>query len=293
MRDRLLVGAFRLAWEWLPRVPEPIARRLFALLADLAWIRNGRGVRQLQRNLARVTSREFEDARDLARQGLRSYADYWRVLFQSGSWDDDHRNAMVAWHYRERIETARALGRGVILVASHSGNWDLAGSVVAPALGGITTVAERLKPEALFDMFVAHRVGYGLEILPHRGGDRPAIEVLQERLRAGGIVALVSDRDLSRRGVEVSFFDSRARMAAGPASLAIATGAAIVPCAVWTERGHAHILAHYPLDYDATGPDAVVRITQQIADVFARDIAAHPTEWHMLQPVFVDDVDRR
>lgn len=293
MRDRLLVRAFRLAWDWLPRVPEPIARRLFRLLADLAWIRNGRGVQQLQRNLARVTSRDIDDARDLVRAGLRSYADYWRVLFQSGTWDDDRRNARVRWHYRERIENARALGRGVILVASHSGNWDLAGSVVAPALGGITTVAERLKPEALFDLFVAHRVGYGLEILPHRGGDRPAIDVLQERLHEGGIVALVSDRDLSRRGVEVAFFDSRARMAAGPASLAVATGAAIVPCAIWTEDGITHLLAHFPLDYDATGEDAIARITQQIADVFERDIAAHPTDWHMLQPVFVDDLDRR
>lgn len=293
MRDRLVISAFEFAWRWLPRIPEPIARRVFSVLADLAWVANGRGVRQLQRNLARVTSRDVDDARDLARQGLRSYAEYWRVLFQSGRWGAQQRNARVTWHYRERVDAARAVGRGVILVASHSGNWDLAGSVVAPALGGVTTVAERLQPDALFDLFVAHRKGYGLEILPHRGGPRPALEVLQERLEAGGVVALVSDRDLSRRGVEVSFFDRPARMAAGPASLAIATGAAVVPCAVWSDGSHCHVLAHQPLAIDTSGPDAVQRITQQIADVFARDIAAHPTDWHMLQPVFVEDLERR
>lgn len=290
MGDRLLVWAFNAAWRWLPKLPEPAAKRLFDLLADLLWIRNGADVQLLQRNLARVQGIEVNRVRDLTRTAMRKYADYWRVLFQVSAWSPEQFEARVHVHNKERIDEALAAGRGVVVASTHSGNWDVAGLTVAHTWGGVTTVAERLRPEALFEAFCAHRAPYGIEILPHRGGPRPPFEVLQERLRAGGLVALVADRDLSRRGVEVSFFDGRSRMAAGPAALAVATGAALIPCAMWVEGDVAHFSAHVPIEVDATADDAVATVTQRLADVFARDIAAHPADWHMLQPVWLEDL---
>lgn len=290
MRDTMLVWAFRAAWRWTPRIPEPVAMRAATRAADLMWLRNGRGVRQLQGNLARVRSADLNAVRDLTRTTLRGYARYWCQLFRLSALSDADRMARVVVHHRERIDRALEDGRGVILAATHSGNWDLAGTVVAPMFDGVTTVAERLRPEALFDLFARERRKFGMEILPHRGGERPALDVLTERLQAGRVVALVSDRDLSRRGVEVRFFDGIARMGAGPAALAVATGAPLIPCAVWSEDGVTHVLAHQPLEVDRSLPDAVNRVTQQLADVFARDIAAHPDDWYMLQPVWIEDL---
>ena len=292
MKDRLLVWAFRTAWSRLPKVSESRAALVARLLADLIWIRNGPGVRQLQENLAHVVPVTGQQLRDLTREALRKYADYWRVLFQLSGWDEERILQQVVIHHRERLDAALAEGRGVVVASTHSGNWDLAGIAVARTFGGITSVGERLRPDELFDTFVAHRTPYGIEIIPHRGGARPAFEILKERLAAGRLVGLVSDRDLSRRGVDVDFFDGRARMAAGPAALAVATGAILMPAALWVEGGTVHILVHQPLPIPADDPNVIANLTQRLADVFARDIAAHPTDWHMLQPIWPADSGR-
>lgn len=290
MGDRLLVWAFRAAWAVMPRIPERTARRLARLIADFSWLRNGKGVRQLQRNLGRVVLADPQEVRDLTREALRKYADYWRSLFQLSGWSLEDITGRVVFHHIERVEQALASGRGVVIASTHSGNWDIAGIAVAQHFNGVSTVAERLKPEALFEAFVAHRAPYGLEIFPHRGGARPAFEFLKERAEQGRLVALVSDRDLSRRGIEVDFFDGRARMAAGPAAVAAATGAALIPCAMWVDGDTVHLLAHEPLTVPDGIEDVVPYLTQRLADIYARDIALHPTDWHMLQPVWLDDL---
>ena len=288
MGERLLLWAFRMAWRWLPRVPESIAHQAASWIADLVWLRNGPGIQQLQRNLGRVTVQSGEPLRLLVREAIRKYAHYWQVLFQLSGWPVERIQRHVVFHNLERVEAEIARGKGVILAATHSGNWDLAGIAVARRLGPILTVAERLRPEGLFNEFMRHRESYGIQILPHRGGPRPPLDALEERLRDGGLVALVSDRDLSRRGVDVSFFDAPARMAAGPAMLALTTGAALVPCAQWVSGDEVHVLAHEPMEIS---PDATVEsVTQRLADVYARDIAAHPADWHMLQVVWREDM---
>ena len=290
MNDRLLVWAFRAAWSLLPRIPERTARRIAFTVADLAWLRNGTGVRQLERNLGRVVLADAQTVRDLTREALRRYADYWRTMFQLSAMTVDEISSRVVFHNLERVDQALAHGKGVILASTHSGNWDIAGIAVARHFNGISTVAERLKPEALFEAFVSRRAPYGFEIFPHKGGPRPAFELLKERLEQGRPVALVSDRDLSRRGIDVDFFDGRARMAAGPAALAHATGAALIPCGMWVEGDTVHVLAHEPLTVPDGIEDPVPYLTQRLADVYARDIALHPTDWHMLQPVWLEDL---
>lgn len=288
MADRLMLLAFRTAWTIFPRISERITKPLVRLIADLMWLRNGKGVRQLQQNLSRVTSAESDTVRALTREGVRNYAEYWRTLFQLSAWPLDRIMSSVVFHNVDRVDYELATGRGVVIASTHSGNWDIGGIAVATRFNGVTTVAERLKPEELFQEFVARRAPYGFDIIPHRGGARPAIDVLKDRIREGKLVALVSDRDLSRRGVDVTFFGGRARMAAGPAVLASETGAALIPCAVWVEGDIVHVLAHEPLTVPEGVSDVVPYLTQRLADVYARDIAAHPADWHMLQPVWVD-----
>ena len=86
--------------------------------------------------------------------------------------------------------------------------------------GTFTTVAERLKPESLYQRFIDYRESLGFEMLPLTGGERPPFEVLAERLRDNGIVCLMADRDLTRSGVQVDFFGEPTRMPAGSAKLA-------------------------------------------------------------------------
>jgi KDO2-lipid IV(A) lauroyltransferase len=186
-----------------------------------------------------------------------------------------------------------ASDKGVILALPHMGNWDLAGAWVTTKLETpFTTVAERLKPESLYDRFVAYREGLGMEVLPHSGGT--AFGTLARRLRDGGLVCLVAERDLSASGVEVEFFGEATRMPAGPALLAQQTGALLLPVTLWYDDSPVmQGRVHPPVEVPETGTRAEKTsvMTQALADAFATGIADHPEDWHMLQRLWLKDLD--
>jgi KDO2-lipid IV(A) lauroyltransferase len=187
----------------------------------------------------------------------------------------------------DNLDAALAAGRGAVMALPHSGNWDMAGVWLAHTYGTFTTVAERLKPESLYRRFIDYRESLGFEVLPHSGGERPPFEVLCERLRNNRAVCLMAERDLTRTGVQVDFFGEPTRMPAGPAKLAIATGAALLPSHCWFEDDGWRVWIQPALD--CTSGDVGV-VTQALADQFTKNIAAHPEDWHMLQPQWLADL---
>ncbi|GKU37567.1 phosphatidylinositol mannoside acyltransferase [Mycobacterium montefiorense] len=274
-------------------VPEFAARNVFDTGARYAA--RGGGPEQLRKNLARVTGVPPAQVPDsLMRASLASYGRYWREAFRLPSMDHRvlARQVDETFVGADHIDAALAAGRGVVLALPHSGNWDMAGLWLAQTRGTFTTVAERLKPESLYRRFIAYRESLGFEVLPLSGGDRPAFEVLCERLRANRVVCLMAERDLTRSGVEVDFFGEPTRMPAGPARLAIETGAALCAAHCWNEPDGWPVEIFPPLDCSSGDVKA---ITQALADQFTRNIAAHPEDWHMLQPQWLADLsdDRR
>jgi KDO2-lipid IV(A) lauroyltransferase len=169
------------------------------------------------------------------------------------------------------------------------GNYDVAGVWMAEHQMSVTVVAERLKPASLFRRFTEYRESLGMEVLALGHGEKSPAETLARRLRDGGIVCLVADRDLTTSGIEVDFFGQPAKMPAGPAFLAATTGAALVPLGLWYE-GTGWGMHFYPpmqLTEAARLRDRVTGTTQQLADIFAADIARHPQDWHMLQRMWL------
>ncbi len=293
MKQRLTAWAYAAGWALIRVLPAGVAGAVFRLGADLAWRRDGPGARQLTVNLRRVVGPELPDdrLRLLVRAGLRSYARYWLEVFRLPVTPAERIVGGARVTGEQILRDALAAGRGVIVALPHTGNWDHAGAWAVHVGMPLTTVAERLKPAELFDSFVAYREGLGLEVLPLTGGPRPAFEVLSERLRAGRLICLLGDRDLSRRGIEVDFFGGRTRMPSGPALLAIRTGAALVPTTLWYAGDDWGIDIHEPIGAPATGSITarVTAMTQALADVFAVGIATHPQDWHMLQQLWLDE----
>ncbi|MDT9686468.1 phosphatidylinositol mannoside acyltransferase [Streptomyces sp. TRM76323] len=292
--ERLADALYGLGWATVKKLPEPVAEGLGRRIADTAWKRRGQGVLRLEANLARVVpDAPPERLAELSRAGMRSYMRYWMESFRLPSWSAERVGRSVEVKDLHRLTDGLAAGNGVVLALPHLANWDLAGVWVTRALGvPFTTVAERLKPESLYDRFVAYRESLGMEVLPHTGGS--AFGTLARRLRAGGLVCLVADRDLSASGVEVDFFGERARMPGGPAMLAQHTGALLLPATLWyddsaTMRGR----VHPPVDVPGTGTRAekTSLMTQALADAFAEGIAEHPEDWHMLQRLWLADLD--
>jgi KDO2-lipid IV(A) lauroyltransferase len=297
MRDRLILLGYRAGW-WLVRMlPARPAYLLFSLLAEFSWLRQGRGARQLEANLSRVVP----DAspmrlKSLSRKGMHSYMRYWCDTFRLPDWSSDYILATCRAENDEPVRAHLAQGRGVVMALSHSGNWDHAGAWSTLALARVTTVAERLRPEELYQRFLHFRQRLGMEILPLGS---TVFGILVRELRTGGFVPLLADRDLSATGVPVNLFGEPARMATGPATLALVTGAALYPVTIRYERlpagaparwgtvVHFHPEVIPPEHGDRSEKIAVM--TQACADALAEGIAAHPQDWHMLQRVFVAD----
>ncbi|MGW4918357.1 phosphatidylinositol mannoside acyltransferase [Streptomyces albidoflavus] len=296
MNERLSDALYGLGWSTVKKLPEPVAVRLGQTLADTVWKRRGKGVLRLEANLARVVPDAGpERLAELSRAGMRSYLRYWMESFRLPAWSETRIKEGFEPEGLHHLTDGLAAGKGVILALPHLGNWDLAGAWVTRNLGvPFTTVAERLKPETLYDRFVAYRQGLGMEVLPHTGGS--AFGTLARRLRAGGLVCLVADRDLSASGVEVTFFGDTARMPAGPAILAQQTGALLLPVTLWFDatpvmKGR----VHPPVEVPETGTRAekTSLMTQALADAFAEGIADHPEDWHMLQRLWLADLEPR
>jgi len=287
---RLALAAYLAGWSLVRRLPEAWVVRLFGWGADLAAAGNGTGVRRLRTNYARVTGRPPEELDALVRAGLRSYARYWLQVFRL----QDRDTRYVEEHTRaegfEILADGVAAGRGLVVALGHSGNWDHAGAWLVGRGVPFTTVAERLEPAALFDRFVAFRESLGMEVVALTGG-RPPFDVLADRLRAGGALCLLADRDLSAAGVPVRFFGATATMPAGPAALALRTGATLAAAILWYDDADPSVL-HIRIEGPVPHTD-VPAMTQQLADVFARGVAEHPQDWHMLARLWRDDLERR
>lgn len=289
--ERLSDLAFGAGWKIVCRLPEPVARGLFRLIAEIIWRRRGPAVERLEANIRPVLARPVSDdeLRALSRAGLASYLRYWCEAFRLPSTSAASIERRVVTVDQRHLDEAIAAGKGVVCALPHMANWDHAGAWLVGRGHALTTVAERLKPAALFDRFVAYREGLGMEVLA--AADPDVFAVLSSRLRTGRVVALVADRDLSARGVEVTLGTGRARMPVGPAALALRTGAPLVPATLWYDGPRLVVRFHEPVPRPEGlhGMAAVGAMTQQLADAFGEGIAAHPEDWHMLQRFWLDD----
>ena len=296
MREKLTDAAYAAGWSIVRKLPESTARALFDTGAGVAWRRQGHGVQVLEGNLTRVLpDAAGTELRELSRDVLRSYARYYCETFRLQDIPKERLDAETTAN-RENVDKALEFmknGRGVIFALPHMGNFEQAGAwVIHYGAGSFTTVMERLKPESVYERFVKFREAIGMEVLPLTGG-APSFGILAQRLRAGKLVCLVTDRDLSDSGVEVKFFGEPAKLSAGSAALAVQTGAALMPVACWFEGETGwgiHVYDEIPVPAAADRKEKVATMTQALATVFEGAIREHPADWHMLQRVFLRDL---
>jgi phosphatidylinositol dimannoside acyltransferase len=296
-KDRIVSAGYGLGWSLVCKLPETWAAGAFRLFADLAWRREGTRVQVLEANLVRVLGADVDGKvlRAASRGVMRNYARYWLEIFRlpilpvERLVDGMHDEYGAA----QQIMDAVATGRGLVIALPHMGNWDQAGAwIITKGAGSFTTVMERLEPESLYERFVMFREGLGMEVLPASGGVRP-FGILAERLRAGKIVILPADRDVTGSGIEVEFFGEKAKMMGGAAALAVLTGAALIPATLWFEEDGwgVKVGAEIQQPSEGTRSQKIAAMMQDVARFFESGIREHPHDWLMLQRVFVADLD--
>jgi lauroyl/myristoyl acyltransferase len=285
-KERVAYRAFATV-AWLGRtLPTHTGRMLFTWAGTAAYHLLARTRSVVARNQARVLGREPDDplVQASTREAFRRYARYWFDAFDVVDWSDERIGEAYVFEGYERMQAAVAKGDGVIAVLPHMGNWDAAGRALQARGLPVVSVAEHLRPQRLFELFLHHREALGMQIIGLGEGTvgRQLARVLSE----GRLVALVADRDLTGRGVEVQMFGATRRLPAGPALLAISSGACVVVASIYqTPGGWRCVLQDLP-EVPRTGDRRadVIALTQAIAEAFETVISASPADWHLFQP---------
>ena len=286
-RETAAYWAYRGLEKLAMSLPERLGGRLFSAFGGLAY-RTMDGVRAtVAANQARVLGLDLADERVLlsTREAFDLYARYWYDTFRIRALPRETVNARTEMVDVHHIEEALEKGCGCICALPHMGNWDLAGHYLAANGYPLASVAEELKPPRLSELFLRHREELGIRIIPltkhgHVG------QQLKQLLAENWIVALVADRDLTGRGIEVEMFGSVRRIPAGPALLSLTSGAPVLVCPVYTLPHGWQVQIGSPLELERTGDTRadVTALSRAMAAEFERAIAAKPADWHMFQP---------
>ncbi|MGO8864001.1 MAG: phosphatidylinositol mannoside acyltransferase [Acidimicrobiales bacterium] len=281
------------------RVPEPVARTVAGGVARaMSWL-GGPALAMNERHMRRILSYECAEGvvpdpalvRRWSRRSYDAYARYWlegaRLPYVAP--DTVAARMMLAGDSEEILRQVGADDRGIVMALPHVGSWEWGGAWLALVGLAMTAVVERLEPERLFEWFVEQRTGMGLTVVPlGEGSSAVVLRVLKE----GGVVGLVSDRDLVGNGIEVEFFGERTTLPGGAATLALRTGSVLLPVAVYSGPGRFHTgLVLPPLDTARRGSlrSDAQRLTQELATCFEGFILRQPEQWHLYQPNWPSD----
>jgi lauroyl/myristoyl acyltransferase len=274
-------------------LPERVAYAAAELLGALA-ARTSRKRAVVERNLARITGLMpgSTELHRLVERSFRSYARYWLETFRLARGTRELFLERFTCHHVERLDRARAQGKGAVVVVGHLGNWDAAGAWAGASGRPVATVAEVLRPRRLFEFFSRHRERLGITVFPAVSG---VSAKLVEAARQGRLVAILGDRAIDGRGIEVEFFGAPATFPAGPASIALRAGVPVLVAGVYAVRlpdGRYGWEADVgePLEApEGRGPGVVGDMTERIARELERFIARAPEQWHVFQPFWLED----
>jgi lauroyl/myristoyl acyltransferase len=282
--------AYRAGAEIARVVPGPVAQPAARVIGQaLAFAMPGRR-RQVERNLLRASGGALQGLalRKAVAETFRSYGRYWLELFRL---PDEARGTLeIDIEGYNHVTAGIERGSGVILALPHVGGWDFAGAWLAMQGLRPTVVAEPVEPPKLFEWFAGVRRALGMTVV-QLGPD--AGKVVLQALRNNQVVCLLCDRDIVGDGIEVDFFGERTTLPAGPATLALRTGAPLLAAAVYfAPQGghHAVVMPPVPAQREGRLRDDVGRVTQELAYRFEELIRAAPEQWHLLQPNWPSDL---
>ncbi|MCF2706583.1 phosphatidylinositol mannoside acyltransferase [Arcanobacterium haemolyticum] len=305
------VKLFARAQKLVDFLPESCGRGMFNLVGTVAGALPTKRTKQLLKNQARLRPGMGKaEAFWLANAAMRSYMRYYYEAFRLPSLTKEQILARVSATGLESIRAELAAGRAVTGALTHSGNWDFAGAWAHYELAPVHTLAEKLEPEELYQFFVGFREALGMTIYPAARGSGSLAKLQEAMAKAPVFTPVLADRDLAASGLEVTLAGLPAMVAPGPALLAQRTGATLFPVFISYEKLsgsrrkkagsrwgiHLDILPGITPTTNPSSPHAervkdVHRITQEWVSAIEPYLRAHVVDWHMLQKVFVADLD--
>jgi KDO2-lipid IV(A) lauroyltransferase len=270
-------------------LPPPVQRATMPLWAGIFYGLVPEARRAVERNLRRVLG---------ARSRRRLHADSFRLFVNYAQSLTD----LYALHLGarapegdarceggDRIRAALAPGRGAIFATGHLGWWPLAPFLLDAHGLPVPTLAMAEEPSRALQAF-EERLRRRWRIVYTTRSPFASLPLLAA-LRRGELIAMQIDRHLGGPRVAVPFFGQPAPFAAGPATLARATGAPILPSFLVREGRRLHATVEEPIVVERTADrDADVRAaTARLAEVYASYVRRHPLQWFTFYDFWSDE----
>ncbi|HLZ70979.1 MAG TPA: lysophospholipid acyltransferase family protein [Dehalococcoidia bacterium] len=272
--------------RWLVvRAPLRLSYAGAVLGAYVAWLFMPEQRANASANMGRVLgSGRRRQARRIARRSFVNYAKYLVDFIRLPELTAPQLAERFEFNAWERYDAALAQGRGCILVLMHFGNWDLGGPVLAQRGYAFNAIAETQDHGRLNDDLVAARTKHGVKLIPM---EKAATGIIRS-MRRNETLAILIDRPLDDGGIEVEFFGAPIRVPAGPARIALRTGAKVI--AVSQLRSHAwsdrvRVIADFEIELPNSGDleHDVRLLTRRILQAHERVIRRHPEQWYMFR----------
>ena len=292
IQNAATVGGFRLAALAARGLPGFAAQGISPALGFGASFANAERRAMVERHLRRADpTMGGARLRRAVQLAFDSYTRYWLESFRLPHLPRRTVDRGMRVDGYEHVEAGLSLGNGIILALPHLGGWEWAGRWLVDRGLGVTAVVEAIEPPELFEWFKELRNELGMNIVAL--GPSAGKEVLAA-LQRNDVVCLLSDRDIQRTGVEVEFFGETTTLPAGPATLALRTGAPLLPTAVYfTDRTDGHLgVVRPPVDPTRSGErlrNDIARMTQDLAGELEHLIRRAPYQWHLFQPNWPSD----
>ena len=216
-------------------IPRHFAYWIALRLSDFYFFRDRRARDAVMANLRQVMAFQgrYPTERELrltARTTFQFFGKYLVDFFRFQRLDETDIRRLVAVEHAGYIEQASSMGRGVVVVTAHLGNWEIGGAVIAGMGYAMNVIALRQPSEKLNNFFQKHRRKRGMTVIPLGSSVKRMISAL----RRNEFVALLADRDYSGQQELSDLCGEPACLPRGAAWLAEKTGAVVLP--LWSTR---------------------------------------------------------
>lgn len=283
--------AYRASAGLARRIPPPVLRPARRAVTTVAARVSAERRFLVARHLQRVVGPGLHGGalEHKVTEAFHAYARYWEDSARLPSLSDTEVDLGFSYEGFEHIENGWATGVGPILALPHLGGWEWAGRWLTCRPGyEVTVVVEPQNPPELFEWMIEYREAFGMHVIPLGPDAAPAV---MKALKANHVVCLLCDRDIGGGGMSVEFFGEETTIPAGPATLALRTGAHIVPVGVYQLRDRHHAVCLPPVEAERRGRlrADVARVTQSLAGQLEVLIRARPEQWHLMQPNWPSD----
>ena len=268
-------------------IPLKLGYKIAVFISDARYVFARADRRAVKENLKAIFPEKSDrEIRWIRIRMFRNFAKYLVDFFRFDKLDKEFIKKNIHIENFHYFDKAISMGKGVIVLTAHLGNWELGGVVIGLSGYPFWAVALPHKDKRVDNFFNSKRESKGVKVIPLGKAVRACLNVLAKN----GMVALVGDRDFTERGIVMDFFGRKAFLPEGPAAFSLKTGAVIVPGFMLRNKDDSFTLRiEKPIEFRPSGDKEkdlreLIPLYKRIMEDYIR---RYPDQWYQFRRFWI------